>query len=320
MHSEKTSRRIRTRRIILASAGVLLLLLAYKEPFFSTKRPNEIRDKPSKAAEETLPISPENGGPSPGSPDPAGIREAVSAVYEANSPSAFESAVDAVVSHSVTSPFSVPAVSEIIDGHLHSSSGTTPIGKATQSTAIPASYPDLPAWSEAVVVINVSDGDTLHVRRLDGSEHYVRLTQCNTPESGAAERVGYSAGTEAGHMASDFTKALVHPGDTVFISKNNPPAGTAVTDLDRYGRMVRLVWLEKPLPGDLTDTKAVSEKTLNAKLLSSGMAEYVVYTGQVSGYEELFSALERRAREANIGLWQYEGAFEKKALETDVAA
>ena len=81
MHSEKTSRRIRTRRIILASAGVLLLLLAYREPFFSTKRP--IRDKSSKAAEETLPISPENGGPSPGSPDPAGIREAVSAGYGA---------------------------------------------------------------------------------------------------------------------------------------------------------------------------------------------------------------------------------------------
>ena len=317
MHSEKTTRRIRTRRAVLSAAGMLFLLLAYREPFFTAKRPHETRESAGTSAAETLPASPESAELPLGSPDTSGVDEFISAVYEANSPSAFESAVDAVASHSVTAPFNVPAVPEFVESLIQTSGGSAmPIGTATQSTAVPADYPDLPEWAEAVAVINVSDGDTLHVRLRDRSEHYVRLTQCNTPESGAAERVGYSASTEAGYMASDFTKDLVHPGDTVFISKNNPPAGVAVTDLDRYGRMVRLVWLEEPLLEDRTDMKAVTEKTLNAKLLSSGMAEYVVYSGQVSGYEDLFSVLEEEAKVENRGLWKYDGAFEKQALDT----
>ena len=152
---------------------------------------------------------------------------------------------------------------------------------------------------------------TFSVKNPDGSEWYVRLLECNTPESGAAERVGYAKETEYGKKASDYTKSLVSPGDVVFLSRDLDKDDGVSSDLDRYGRLLRVVWLSEPKDNWNTDEEMVSMHTLNGRLLTSGMAEAVFYDDR--GYEDLFTRLESGAREKKAGLWAYEGAFERES-------
>ena len=134
---------------------------------------------------------------------------------------------------------------------------------------------------QQATVERVVDGDTIIVD-LDGVEQRVRLIGVDTPESVHPDE---SRNSEAGDVASDFTKSIVKQGDTVYLQKD-------VSDTDKYDRLLRYVWLEKPT--DATDESEIKTKMLNAILVVEGYAEPKEYEPDTA-YADVFYELNRIA-------------------------
>ncbi|KAF0816626.1 hypothetical protein KIS4809_4548 [Bacillus sp. ZZV12-4809] len=134
---------------------------------------------------------------------------------------------------------------------------------------------------ESVVVGRVVDGDTIETT--DGRK--VRLIGVNTPES--TTRV-----EEYGKEASQFTKSEL-TGKKIWMQKD-------VSDTDRYGRLLRIIWLD--IPADDLDEDEIREKMFNAHLVLKGYAEPSTYNPDVK-YSEYFRKFGREARDSNKGLW-----------------
>ena len=118
---------------------------------------------------------------------------------------------------------------------------------------------------QEVQVVRVVDGDTLKVSELGNANATVRLIGMDSPESVAADE---SRNCEEGRIASDYTKSLVAPGQTVWLSRD-------VSDTDRYGRLLRYVWLERP--DDPANEDEIAGKMLNAILVRDGYAQVKRY-------------------------------------------
>lgn len=114
-------------------------------------------------------------------------------------------------------------------------------------------------------VVRVVDGDTLKVSIPGEADATVRLIGMDTPESVAADE---ARNCEEGRIALDYAKSLVAPGQTVWLSCD-------VSDVDRYGRLLRNVWLERP--NDPADEGEIAEKMLNAILVRDGYAQVKRY-------------------------------------------
>jgi micrococcal nuclease len=136
---------------------------------------------------------------------------------------------------------------------------------------------------ELATVGRVVDGDT--VETSDGRK--VRLIGVNTPESTTKVE-------EYGKEASQFTSSKL-TGKKVWMQKD-------VSDTDRYGRLLRLIWLE--IPSDDMDESEIRAKMFNAHLVLNGYAEPSTYNPDVK-YSEYFRKFGREAREANKGLWAF---------------
>lgn len=128
-------------------------------------------------------------------------------------------------------------------------------------------------------VVNIVDGDTIDVVII-GIKFRVRYIGVDTPET-----VHPSHGEEPyGREASEFNRSMVS-GRTVFLERD-------VSDTDRYGRLLRYVWLE-------------DGTMVNALLVSEGYAQVATFPPDVAHVDE-FLALERDAREKGKGLWGLE--------------
>jgi micrococcal nuclease len=152
---------------------------------------------------------------------------------------------------------------------------------------------------EKATVVKVVDGDTLAVN-VAGEEKRVRLILVDTPESVHPDE---SRNNGYGKLASDYTASQIKAGQTVYLQKD-------VSETDKYGRLLRYVWLEPP-----TDAESESEirtKMYNAKLLLEGYAQIATYPPDVK-YADMFTNFQREARESDKGLW---GVKEEPAKET----
>ncbi len=119
-------------------------------------------------------------------------------------------------------------------------------------------------------VVRVVDGDTIVVE-INNEEKKVRLIGIDTPESVASQEYLDRTGkenTEAGRTASDYTKSLLTAGQTVYLQKDT-------SDTDRYGRLLRYVWLE--VPDDKDSVTEIATKMLNGILVKDGYAEVATY-------------------------------------------
>lgn len=125
-------------------------------------------------------------------------------------------------------------------------------------------------------VVRVVDGDTVIVR-IEGKEERVRLIGIDTPESVHPDA---SLNSELGAIASAYTKRLLE-GKKVSLELD-------VQDRDHYGRLLAYVYLDGIM--------------VNKTLLTAGMAQISTYPPNVK-YVEEFLALEKVARDENIGLW-----------------
>ena len=139
-----------------------------------------------------------------------------------------------------------------------------------------------PSTYEAATVLWVSDGDTLFVRRASGEEVYVRLIGIDAPESVNPDE---SRNTPEGEAAAAFVKDLVAPGIRVWLARD-------VSDTDKYGRLLRYVWLEKP--ADPLSVDEVREKMLDAVIVAAGHADVKRYPPDTTYH----TILVRIAREA----------------------
>jgi len=139
----------------------------------------------------------------------------------------------------------------------------------------------------AAKVTKVVDGDTIYIKLSNGSEEKVRFIGVDTPES-TIQHEPY------GQEASNYTKSKLS-GKTVYLEKD-------VSERDKYNRLLRYVWLEKP--GEISDTE-IRSKMFNAILLLEGYAQVATYPPNVK-YVDYFTKYQTEAREASKGLWGIE--------------
>jgi micrococcal nuclease len=166
--------------------------------------------------------------------------------------------------------------------------------RAEPGAPAPTTLPTIPrpdlATAPALAVVRVVDGDTIVVDR-DGKEETVRLLGIDTPETKDPRKpVEFFA-----REASDFTTNLLK-AEQVYVVQEQPGAK------DKYGRTLAHVY------------RAPDGLWVNLELVRQGYAQ--VYSAQAFQDIDLFLTFQRRAREAEKGLWNPAG----KAAETEAPA
>jgi len=126
------------------------------------------------------------------------------------------------------------------------------------------------------LVTRVVDGDTIHVQ-LGGRVEKVRYIGVNTPEIHHPSK-GEEPG---GRAAAEMNRRLV-AGKRVRLELD-------VQTRDRHGRLLAYVW--------------VGDAMVNAELVRLGYAQVMTIPPNVK-HQELFTKLQREAREAGRGLWR----------------
>jgi endonuclease YncB( thermonuclease family) len=135
-----------------------------------------------------------------------------------------------------------------------------------------------PAGLPTAAVVEVIDGDTVDVR-LNGEIVRIRLIGIDTPEVLDPRRPVECFGREASAMAH----ALLD-GQTVALE-----ADASQDDRDRYGRLLRYLWLP-------------DSRLFNLEMIAQGYAFEYTYNTPYN-YQQPFKQAERAAREAQRGLW-----------------
>jgi len=215
---------------------------------------------------------------------PAAVQDAASAVPMAGaSPSPSPPATIAPT----IEPTAPPAPDATTPPPVGATSPPTPIptplptpGRTRAATS--GSAPTGP--TQTATVVRVVDGDTIVVRT-GGRDRRLRYIGVDTPELAdprqQVERIA--------RAASAANRALV-AGSQVVLEKD-------VSETDRFGRLLRYVWL-----------KTAGRWTLvNLELVRRGFAQVATYPPDVK-YVELFRAAEAEARNARRGLWAPVGA------------
>jgi len=143
--------------------------------------------------------------------------------------------------------------------------------------------------AEAVRVTSVIDGDTIEVRRADGSTDRVRLIGVDSPES--RNRV-----EPFGKEAANWSRKHLD-GRTVYLEFD-------ARRTDRYDRTLAHVWLD--MPGALSEAE-IRSRLFNAILVINGYANLMTIPPNVK-YVEHLQRFEREARNASAGLWSVDAS------------
>ena len=153
-----------------------------------------------------------------------------------------------------------------------------PLVQQTEVLAPSRSYsPTLwPENGESALVTRVIDGDTVEVS-LNGESRTVRYIGIDTPETKHPSKPIECFGPEA----SQFNKELV-AGRQIILEKD-------ITDKDRYGRLLRYVWIE-------------GVGLVNQILVENGYGRVSTYPPDVK-YESLLIEAESSAQADGIGRW-----------------
>jgi micrococcal nuclease len=150
------------------------------------------------------------------------------------------------------------------------------------SGAAPALWTSqVPAGSQPVALIEVTDGDTIRVD-VDGREEPVRLILIDAPET----RDPNNAPECFGQEATTYLSWLLSLGGDLYLE-------TDVTDRDRFGRLLRYVWL---------DFGGGEVYLVNEALVRAGYAAFSTFPPDVKYVEEIREA-GQFAREHGYGLW-----------------
>ena len=140
---------------------------------------------------------------------------------------------------------------------------------------------------EKAKVLSVHDGDTIRVK-INGNKEKVRFVGVNTPE---VAKDGNPAEFMA-EEAKEFTEKNLKNKE-IYLEKD-------ISDRDKYDRLLRYVWLEKPLSNpELSD---IENKTLNGILVKEGYAYANYYKPDIK-YHDYLKDLEKSAKNNKKGIW-----------------
>lgn len=143
---------------------------------------------------------------------------------------------------------------------------------------------------ESVTVERVIDGDTIVV---SGGQK-VRLILVDTPETKHPTK-----GVEYfGKEASAYTTSKL-AGKTVYLQKD-------VSETDKYGRLLRYVWLARPSSNEPSDSE-VAKLCFNSILLENGYGKLATFPPDVK-YADFFRTRQHIAMNNGYGLWGEGGA------------
>lgn len=126
-------------------------------------------------------------------------------------------------------------------------------------------------------VLSTEDGDTITVN-MNGKKERIRLIGVDTPETQDPRKPVQCFG----HMASAFTRQLI--GSNLVRLESDPLS----SNRDRYKRLLRYVYLP-------------DGRLVQAEIIKQGYG--FAYTSFPFTKSEEFAAYQRRARQANLGLW-----------------
>jgi len=139
----------------------------------------------------------------------------------------------------------------------------------------------VPPGSQPVTLIEVTDGDTIRVN-VDGREEPVRLILIDSPETRDPNNPPECFGQEA----TTYLSWLLSLGGDVYLE-------TDVSDRDRFGRLLRYVWL------DFGDGEVY---LVNEALVRAGYAAFSTFPPDVKYVEHIREA-GQFSREYGYGLW-----------------
>ncbi len=128
-------------------------------------------------------------------------------------------------------------------------------------------------------VTKITDGDTIHVD-IDGSDHKVRYIGMDTPES-----------VKPGTPVEPYAKAAA-AANAALVADHDVILEKDVSETDRYGRLLRYIWLRDDEGWTM----------VNLELVRMGYANVLTYPPDVKYAAEFVDAA-REAREAGRGLW-----------------
>lgn len=143
---------------------------------------------------------------------------------------------------------------------------------------------------EQAEIVYVVDGDTLSVRLSDGSEERVRLLGIDAPESKSPDE---EENCPEGEQAEANLREMLPKGGRVWLSKDE-------SERDRYGRLLRYVWLEEPA-GETASSQEFCSKCLNARLVIGGWAQPKRYPPDTAA-ADLLEALGDSAAAQGLGV------------------
>lgn len=138
-------------------------------------------------------------------------------------------------------------------------------------------------------IISVTDGDTV-TARINNKDYKLRMIGVDTPETVHPSKPVAFYGKEA----SDFSKNKLR-GKTVYLEKD-------VSEIDRYNRILRYVWLSKPANQKKPSFEDVRDKMFNGILLRDGYANLATFPPDVK-YLNYFQKIARTAEANQIGLY-----------------
>jgi micrococcal nuclease len=162
------------------------------------------------------------------------------------------------------------------------------------SGAVPAMWTSqVPSGSQPVALIEVTDGDTIRVD-VDSRNEPVRLILIDAPEIQDPNNPPECFGQEA----TTYLSWLLSLGGDLYLE-------TDVSDRDRFGRLLRYVWL------DFGDGEVY---LVNEALVRAGYAAFSTFPPDVKYVEEMREA-GQFAREYGYGLWS--GCITDEAGDTN---
>lgn len=138
-------------------------------------------------------------------------------------------------------------------------------------------------------VVRVVDGDTA-VIKINNENQKVRFIGMDTPEYNPSRNISKPWGKEA----TEFTKNLLE-NQIVYLEKD-------ASDTDKYGRLLRYVWLEQPENPSRPSYKEIENQMANGILVRDGYARTKEYKPDVK-YTSIMRDIEKEAKIEKIGLW-----------------
>ena len=141
---------------------------------------------------------------------------------------------------------------------------------------------------QPATVVYVIDGDTIDVE-IEGERERVRLIGIDAPESANHDE---ALNTAEGEHATEHARSLLAEGATVYLQTDR-------SEYDRYGRLLRYVWME--LPTDADDAQQIAAYMFDARMVADGYAKAVRFEPDTR-YATVFEKLQAEAVARGAGV------------------